>query len=100
MTEIVSNVGEPSASGSDRCGNCQSFFQRKVGRVWFVAQGVDNENGDTSEVRDNFLWYVVAVTEVGGELLPFFRENVAVNKNLAVRDLGGCDFNVADAEGV
>lgn len=99
MAEIVAEVGEISLLRAGGNGDCQSLVQREVGRVGFVAQGVDDENRNIKELSDHFFGHMMTVAEVANEPTAGAGKNIAVDDHASVRNFGWRYFQISDGKG-
>ncbi|MEY3481518.1 MAG: hypothetical protein RIQ71_2293 [Verrucomicrobiota bacterium] len=99
MAEVVPDVGEEGALRARPRGDLERFFERQMARVGLVAQRVDDEHGNSGDFGDDLRRHMMAVAEVSRQLATAPREDVAVDKYLSVRDLGGRKPDVAHGEG-
>ena len=98
VTEVMSDVGEIGAPGGCDGGYFEGFAQRKVTRVGFVAQGIDDEDRDAENLGDDVGRDVMAIAEISREFASATGKNVTVNEHFAVGNFGRDDFHAADFE--
>ena len=63
-----------------------------------MAQGIDDQDRDAEDLRNDCGRNVMAIAEVGREFASGAGKDVAVNEHFAVRNFGGDDFHAADFE--
>ena len=99
VSEVVTDVGQVGALCAGRRGDAEGFVEGEVAGVGFVAQGVDDEDGDVEDLFYDSGRDVMAIAEIGGEFASAAREDVAIDQHAAVRNFGGDDFHAAEFEG-
>ncbi len=98
MTEVVPNVGQPRSLCAGGCGHLERFAQGEMARMRFVPQGVDDQHGDFRDFLDDRRRNMMAIAEISGEFAAAAGENVSVNQQFPVRNLGRGQFDVSNGE--
>jgi len=86
MGDVMGQVREVSASCLDSLPGLDGFSHGQMGRVGFVSEPIQDQDGQILELRGHFLRYLGAIRDVSGQTPAQFFNNETIGWCIAVRN--------------
>lgn len=99
MAQIVTQVREPRLPGTHLLGDSERFLDIHVCRVRLLAEGIDDEMPDATDLFDHGRWHFLAIAQIRREALPIPHQEIAEHGGATVRDWQRSQLGIADAKG-